>query len=133
MTGRVLAVAHLVTAQQFADIAAQEMYREPGTDLDLSGAVTGGRAVMGAGRYETLVCAGRFGGVPILTFTAPWGQDDVPWVAPSSAYLRFLATGLLAAEAWTVAEIASYVTACPGATGRWTQERVTDLLRKEAD
>ncbi|MFD6620112.1 histone deacetylase, partial [Streptomyces albidoflavus] len=62
MTGRVLGVAHLVTAEQFADIAAQEMYREPGTDLDLAGVVTNGRAVLGAGRYETLVCAGRIGG-----------------------------------------------------------------------
>ncbi|MEU6392520.1 histone deacetylase [Streptomyces sp. NPDC046939] len=131
MTGRVLARAHLVTARQFADIAAQEMYREPGADLDLGEAVTTGRAVVGPGRYETLVCAGRIGGAPVLTFTAPWSGDDVPWVAPSSGYLRFLATGLLAAHTWTVAEIAAYLAACPGAAGHWSRERVTALLRGE--
>ncbi|XIG79985.1 histone deacetylase [Streptomyces sp. SGAir0957] len=132
MTGRALAVAHLVTAQQFADIAAQEMYREPGADLDLSKAVACGRAVLGAGRYETLVCAGRIDGAPVLTFTAPWGRDDVPCVAPSSDYLRFLATGLLAAHAWTADEIARYLAACPGAAGHWSRARVDDLLRREA-
>jgi hypothetical protein len=32
--GRVLARADLVTTDQFADIAAQEMYRAPGANLD---------------------------------------------------------------------------------------------------
>ncbi|WP_226487672.1 histone deacetylase [Streptomyces parvulus] len=126
--GRVLARAHLVTVQQFADIAAQEMYREPGTDLDLVDALTQGRAVLGEGRYETLVCAGQVDGFPVLTFTAPWGMDDVQWVIPSAAYVRFLASGLLSAGAWDVEGVASYVAACPGAAGHWSTEAITDLL-----
>lgn len=36
--------AYLLTAEQFADLAAQEMRRPPGTDLDLTPALTHGRA-----------------------------------------------------------------------------------------
>jgi hypothetical protein len=126
--GRVLARAHLVTVQQFSDIAAQEMYREPGIDLDLVDALTRGRAELGEGRYETLVCAGQIDGLPVLTFTAPWGMDDVPWISPSAAYVRFLASGLLTAGAWDVEAVASYVAACPGATGHWSARSITELL-----
>ncbi|MFF8781833.1 histone deacetylase [Streptomyces sp. NPDC015140] len=130
-TGRVLARAHLVTVQQFADIAAQEMYRAPGVDLDLVDALTRGRDVLGEGRYETLVCAGQVDDMPVLTFTAPWGMEEVQWVPPSSAYVRFLASGLLSAGAWDVEAVASYVAACPGAVGHWSEQDVTELLRGE--
>ncbi|MFI7103051.1 histone deacetylase [Streptomyces sp. NPDC050161] len=127
--GRVLARAHLVSAAQFADIAAQEMYREPGVDLDLNPVLSEGRAVMGEGRYETLVCAGRMRGLPVLTFTAPWGIGDVAWTSPSSAYVRFLASGLLDAGAWDAATVTAYVASCPGAAGHWTERAVGELIR----
>ncbi|MEU5091746.1 histone deacetylase [Streptomyces sp. NPDC021356] len=127
--GRVLARAHLLSAEQFSDIAAQEMYREPGARLDLTGALTHGRAVLGRGRYETLVCAGQADGLPVLTFTAPWAVGDVPWNPPSAAYVRLLAGGLLSAGAWDADAVASYIAACPGATGRWTEPAVADVLR----
>ncbi|MFH9416197.1 histone deacetylase [Streptomyces rochei] len=130
--GRVLARAHLVTAQQFADIAAQEMYREPGEDIDLVEALTVGRAKLGEGRYETLVCAGQVDGMPVLTFTAPWRMDDVPWIPPSSAYVRFLASGLLSAGVWDQEAVAAYVAACPGAAGRWSEQSIMHLLRDDA-
>ncbi|MFI9245857.1 histone deacetylase [Streptomyces sp. NPDC053086] len=129
-SGRVLARAHLVTSGQFTDIAAQEMYRTPeqDLDLDLEEVLTRRRAVLGEGRYETLVCAGQVEGLPVLTFTAPWGMNDVRWVPPSAAYVRYLAAGLLATGAWDTEAVASYVAACPGATGHWSAEDVSVLL-----
>ncbi|AKN71400.1 histone deacetylase [Streptomyces sp. PBH53] len=128
--GRVLARAHLVTTDQFADIAAQEMYRTPGPDLDLdlTDVLSQGRAVLGEGRYERLVCAGQVDGLPVLTFTAPWGIHDVRWVPPSAAYVRFLAAGLLSAGAWDEDAIASYVASCPGATDHWSPAEIAALL-----
>ncbi len=126
--GRAPARAHLVSAGQFADIAAQEMYKEPGTDLDLTEVLTSGTAALGPGRYETLVCAGEVDGLPVLTFTAPWGVDDVSWTEPSPAYMRHLATGLLEAGAWDADTIAAYLAACPGAAGHWTAQRIKDLI-----
>nr|WP_101392766.1 histone deacetylase [Streptomyces sp. TLI_146] len=125
---RVLARAHLVSASQFADIAAQEMYREPGADLDLAEVLTRGRVTLGDGRYETLVCAGQVDGLPLLTFTAPWKVDDVLSTAPSAAYLRHLASGLLEAGAWDTDAVAAYVSSRPGAHPHWSEQAVRELL-----
>jgi len=57
--GHAAARAYLVSAGQFSDVAAQEMYRVPGVDLDLSEVLATGRSVTGPGRYETLVRAGE--------------------------------------------------------------------------
>ncbi|WP_405776681.1 histone deacetylase [Streptomyces sp. NBC_00859] len=126
--GRVHARAHLLPAAQFADIAAQEMGRSPGADLDLSEVLTSGVAELGSGRYETLVCAGQMEGLPVLTFTAPWGADEVTPVAPSRAYVRFIASGLLAAGAWDVDTVAAYVASARGAAGHWTERAVRALI-----
>ena len=128
--GSVLGRAHLVSVGQFSDIAAQEMYREPGEDLDLAGVLARGRQVLGDGRYETLVRCGYLDGVPALTFTAPWRMSDVPWRPPSAAYLWYLVAGLAEAGAWNPEEIASYVAACPGAAGHWSARAVAELVRR---
>ncbi|MCJ0875031.1 histone deacetylase [Streptomyces sp. AP-93] len=129
--GRLLGRAHLVTVGQVSDIAAQEMYRDPssgGTDLDLAKVLRDGRDEAGSGRYETLICPGTFGGIPVLTFTAPWSLRDVEPLMPSAAYLRYLAGGLLESGPWREREIADYLSACPGASGSWTAGQVLELL-----
>jgi hypothetical protein len=120
--------AHLITAAQFSDIAAQEMYRKPGTDLDLTEAITSGRSTLGPGRYETLVCAGSHDDHPILTFTAPWHCADVPGNPPAAAYLRHLSAGLADSHGWTTEQIAAYLAACPGADIGWTADSIAALL-----
>ncbi|WP_425681644.1 hypothetical protein [Micromonospora sp. DT31] len=51
LPGRAAARGYLVTVEQFADIAAQEMYRPPGADLaGILAAVRTGRATLGPGR-----------------------------------------------------------------------------------
>lgn len=125
--GRVLARAHLVTVRQFSDIAAQEMYRSPGPDLDLTEVLSDGRSVLGPGRYETLECPGVLDGHPLLTFTAPWAVADVPGNAPSPAYVAHLLAGLLEADAWPADEIAAYLATRPGAAPHWTPETVRAL------
>lgn len=126
--GRTRARAHLVGAGQFCDIAAQEMYRDTGRDLDLAAAVRHGRLVLGSGRYETVVCLGHLAGRPMLTLTAPWRMGAVAWRAPSAAYLRCLARGLAGAGPWNAPAVAAYLAARPGAAGAWTPGQVLDLL-----
>jgi hypothetical protein len=126
--GRTAARAYLVTAQQFSDIATQEMHRESGADVDLSEVLATGRAEMGPGRYETLVCPGLLDGHPVLTFTAPWGRDDAAWNPPSAAYLRQLAHGLAESHAWSGERIADYLSSCPGAAGHWVPDAVAALV-----
>ncbi|MFI7273709.1 histone deacetylase [Streptomyces sp. NPDC049879] len=123
-------VAHLVTARQFSDIAAQEMYRTPGAGAGagLAGALATGRARLGPGRYETLLCLGTLAGVPVLTFTAPWRMGDVELRRPAAPYVAHLAAGLAATGAWGRAEVAAYLAGCPGARGHWTPEDVGALM-----
>ncbi|MFE1174863.1 histone deacetylase [Streptomyces sp. NPDC058773] len=120
--------AYLLTLSQFSDIAAQEMYREPGADLDPTEAVTRGRSRLGPGRYETLVCAGLLDGYPVLTFTAPWRSEDVAGNPPSAAYLRHIVAGIVASHGWSVQQAGAYLAGCPGADGHWTASGIAALL-----
>ncbi|MGW7315689.1 histone deacetylase [Streptomyces sp. NPDC054865] len=131
--GRMWGRAHLVTVGQISDIAAQEMYRDPGADLDVSTAVRDGRDVLGPGRYETLICPGAIEGIPVLTFTAPWTLRDVEVLTPSAAYLRYLAGGLLESGPWEERGIARYLASCPGAAGSWTAHQVHELFAAGID
>ncbi|MEU9009390.1 histone deacetylase [Streptomyces sp. NPDC048479] len=126
--GELPARAYLLTAAQFSDIAAQEMYREPGPDLDLKEVLGRGRAETGPGRYETLVCAGLLDGCPVLTFTAPWGVGDVAVEPPAAAYLRHLVAGVVAAHGWSALRAAEYLAGCPGAEGQWTAAEIAALV-----
>jgi hypothetical protein len=114
--GPTAARAYLVTAAQFADIAAQEMYRIPEEGDPLEevvlgglGSDSGGRHHAGPGHYETLVEVGRLDGAPMLTFTAPHGIDHVEHTAPSEAYLAMLAEGLREGRGWSDQEIENYL------------------------
>lgn len=122
--------AYLVSRGQFSDIAAQEMGRLPGDDLDLSGVLRSGRARFGPGRYETLVRAGTLDGLPVLTFTAPrpFRSRALPPNAPSAAYLRHLGAGLMASHGWDAARAAAYLASRPGAREVWTPEAIAELL-----
>ncbi len=121
--GPTAARAYLVTAQQFADVAAQEMYRvpqdgDPLEEIVLAG-LAGGVHTAGPGHYETLVEVGRLEGAPMLLFTAPHGIGHVARTQPSAAYLAMLAQGLRESRNWGEHEISAYfarvgVTAPPG-------------------
>jgi hypothetical protein len=104
--------AYLVTAQQFADVAAQEMYRVPqeGDPLEevVLGGIDGGRHHVGPGRYETLVEVGRLENAPMLLFTSPHGIDHVEHTQPSASYLTMLALGLKESREWDDNEVSAY-------------------------
>lgn len=110
--GPTAARAYLVTAAQFADVAAQEMYRVPqeGDPLEavVIGGIDGGVHTAGPGRYETLVEVGRLDGMPMLLFTAPHGIDHVEHTQPSALYLSVLATGLQESRSWEEEDVSAY-------------------------
>ncbi len=110
--GFTAARGYLVTAAQFADIAAQEMYRipAPGDPVEeiVLGPLPGGRHELGPGHYETLVEVGRYDGHPLLTFTAPHGAGHVEHRPPSPAYLATIATGLRESRGWAHSDVRAY-------------------------
>lgn len=124
LPGHMHARAYLITAAQFGDVCAQEMYREPGADLDLREVLANGSARLGEGRYETLMHLGDQDGHPMLTFTAPWSFGDEPLNPPTAPYLRMLGLGLMAAHNWSPQRAAGYLAALPGAAGTWSTEEI---------
>jgi len=128
LPGTVAARAYLVTAGQFCDIVAQEMHQPPaGTPPPLTAVLSEGRASVGPGRYETLLCPGWLEGAPLLTFTAPWSMAQVQKSAPSAAYLSMLSTGLREAHGWSRQEAAAYLATLPGAAGSWMKDAIAAL------
>lgn len=119
---------YLLTVDQFADLQAQEMYREPGADFDLARVLADGAVRLGPGRYETVLHAGTKDGVPILTFTAPWDPETVAPQRPSARYLAMIGAGLRESHGWDTDRIVEYLRVCPGVVGRWRDDDVRVLL-----
>jgi hypothetical protein len=129
--GRTLARAYRVTPTQFADVAAQEMHREPGEDLDLTEVMTHARHEVGPGRYETLHLVGELDGEPVLTFTARHPRK-LPRHAPSPAYLTMLARGLGESHGLSGAQVVEYLLGRPGLGREWDEERLGRLVTAAA-
>ncbi len=118
--------AYLLTRAQLSDVAAMEMHRAPGGDLDLTELLDVGAATLGPGRYETLHVVGDLDGDPVVTFTA--SERVAPHRAPTAPYLATMGRGLVEGHGWTAAEAASYLLARPGIGPDWTTAAVVDLL-----
>lgn len=125
--------AYLVTVGQFADIAAQEMHRLPDADLDLSGLLADGDALLGPGRYERLLVVGELDDLPVVTFTASWTQHEITLNPPVARYLRMMARGLREGHGLDDEEIVSYLLARPGAQPQWSRGTLAAALAAGAD
>lgn len=110
--GPTAARAYLITAEQFADVVAQEMNRVPAAGDPIEevvlGGIDGGVHHAGPGHYETLVEVGRLDGAPMLLFTAPHGLGHVERTTPSADYLATLAIGLSESRAWDDRAVQGY-------------------------
>ncbi|MBD8868969.1 histone deacetylase [Nocardioides donggukensis] len=105
--------AYLVTEEQFADVAAQEMHREPGEDLDLAHVMEHRSHSVGPGHYETLHLVGELEGVPMLTFTAEQ-PDAIARNAPTAPYLATIVSGLRETHGLDDDEVSAYLHDRPG-------------------
>lgn len=124
---------YLLTTGQFSDLQTQEMYREPGPELDLTEVLRTGRSELGPGRYETLVHADDLEGWPILTFTSPWNPQTVELNKPSARYLQMVSSGLHESHGWNAAKILSYLSELPGIEGNWGGDELRALLSETLD
>jgi hypothetical protein len=133
-TSSVACRAHLLTAEQFADVVAQEMRLSPGGDfaLALERVLPEVEALhsMGPGRYETVVRVGTRDRIPLLTVTNGDVRELV-LASPSAPYLRSIATGLREAHGWDDTRIATYLASAPGAIGSWTSATVLESLETD--
>jgi hypothetical protein len=122
--GTSLGVAYLVTAAQLADVATQEMHRDPtGHPLDLVALVAAGRLVLGPGRYETLHVVGEIDGIAVVTLTSSL-HDEMPLNPPRPAYVTTMARGLVDAHGLSVDQAVDYLLARPGCTPQWSRDEM---------
>jgi hypothetical protein len=123
--GESIGVAYGLTLGQFSDVAAQEMHREPGADLDLAALWHTGSHLLGPGRYESLHVVGRLDDLPVVTFTA---STPPPLNPPVPAYVATMARGITETHGWGVDETVDYLLARPGIDGGWDVNRLRSLL-----
>jgi hypothetical protein len=128
---RVAGHAYLLTPDQFGDVAAQEMWREPGGPFarELAALLPDVEMVhtMGPGRYETVVRLGELDGWSMFTVTHGTVADLDP-VAPTAPYLRWIGTGLTESHGWNLTQIVDYLQDAPGVRLGWTPGTLTDVL-----
>jgi len=120
-----LARAFLVTAAQLADVIAQESARPVGSvELDpyLDDLGDGGRAVIGSGRYDTVLGCGEIDGIASVTFTGRAAMADTPLTTPAADYLSIVAAGLRSAHDLDDAAIVEYLRHRPGVAGHLSVE-----------
>jgi hypothetical protein len=130
--GRVACRAYLISAEQFADVTAQEMRRPSGGDFarELEGLLTQVESLqtLGPGHYETIVRLGVYEDAPLLTVTHGDIADLVP-AAPSAAYMSQISTGLHEAHLWGAERIGTYLAPAPGVRRAWTADQIADVAR----
>ncbi len=130
-TGVVAGCAHLVTREQFADVAAQELRREPGGKFaaDLAGLLPDVETVVvtGPGRYETVVRLGELEGGAMFTITHH-DVGSLPLAAPTAPYLHWIAVGLRESHGYDVARIVHYLLDAPGVSGAWSETELRAVV-----
>ncbi|HEY3557618.1 MAG TPA: histone deacetylase [Kribbella sp.] len=129
--GQVAGRAYLLTPEQLGDVAAQEMWRDPGGSfaLELTALLPDVAEIhtIGPGRYETVVRLGEYDGIPMYTVTHGTVADLDP-VAPTASYLHWIATGLAEAHGWGIEVVVEYLHAAPGVALGWTPGMLRSAL-----
>ena len=120
--------AYDLSAEQLADVIAQEGRRPPPGTLDVAAVVDAGRLALDDGWYGTCVHVGDLDGLPLITFTAPWHLGDIEPAAPSASYLRLIADGLEEAHGWDRQASVRHLVSCPGVSLRWSVDSLRAAL-----
>ncbi len=109
--------AWLITAEQLADVWAQENGRTEGPAVDVGALADGRTGDFGAGWYRHLEPVGELDGHPVATFTFAPGDEGPPENAADVSYLTVMGRGL--AEAWSMgpSEAAAYLAGRRGNVG----------------
>jgi hypothetical protein len=130
---RVMGRAYLVEAAQLGDVVAQEVRREPGSEVAtrVEAAVTtmdeGERVHVAEGQYDAVVRLGSRGDVPLVAITRA-RTADLPLRRPAPAYLWWIASGLRTTFDWPDDRIVEYLARAPGCAGEWSPERVAAIV-----
>ncbi|MFQ5556542.1 MAG: histone deacetylase [Acidimicrobiales bacterium] len=117
---------YLVTAEQLADVVAQESRRDHAA-LPIDDLVEGQVLELGPGRYDGLLLLGRISGVPVVTFTSSRPPELLRATAPSADYLRTIVRGLVASHGRSPGEVAAHLVGVAGVSPTWSAAAIAAL------
>lgn len=133
--GRVLMRAYLVTRDQLLDVLTQEMHRDPADPVSRMEVPDGlgSEAVvrLGPGRYETVYRIADLDGLPVLTLSHGPLEERWRLNRPSSAYLRWVVSGLRESHGLEAPELVDYLLGCPGIG--WAREDLATFVTAVAE
>lgn len=124
-TGRTLARLYRISAEQFADVHAQENGGDA-RSTDLTALAPGQHVRAGGGNYPVIVCCGHVDGERVYTFTA--ARVPAP-AAPRPAYLRTIAAGLAEAHRLQPPEIVAYLRTAPTVDASYRPSALSAIAR----
>ncbi|HVM13639.1 MAG TPA: hypothetical protein VM287_04835 [Egibacteraceae bacterium] len=126
---RTLARLYLVTAEQFAGIAAGEAHRKR-VRLPPARAATSSWYRFAPGAYGVVVRCGQRGGLPIVTVTGPPVDARVAW--PRPRYLTTIVAGLTETHRLSASAAADYLAGVPGVWGHYARRDLVALVSGES-
>lgn len=121
---RTLARLYLVTAEQFAGIAAGEAHRKR-VSLPPARAAASSWYRFAPGAYGVVVRCGQRGGLPILTVTGPPAHAQL--ASPRPTYLATIAAGLAETHRLSASAAADYLAGVPGVSTHYTRRDLVAL------
>jgi hypothetical protein len=113
---------YLITAEQFADVVAQENQLRV---VELGDLEQLERRDLGAGWYGLVLALDRVDGRPVLTVTSRDRKDPA---APTLDYLRYIAQGLRESHDMPDQAIADYLLGKSGVAGAFAREELVSAL-----
>ncbi|HEX3082824.1 MAG TPA: M20/M25/M40 family metallo-hydrolase [Candidatus Saccharimonadia bacterium] len=126
-----IARAHLVTAQQFKELVAEQNGRQAISDLPFKAAIEHGHATItdGTGSYDELVFCGIKDSIPMFALTAT--HPELPYLPPSPGYARLLSLGLSENENLSLKTAADYIFTAPGVAGNYQKRDILELFKDQ--
>jgi hypothetical protein len=121
----VLARVYRISAEQFADIYAQEN-GDAADPADLSAIADGQHVVAARGNYPVIMRCGTLDRLPVFTFTA---RHLPQRRAPRPPYLRTIAAGLAASHRLTTTAIVRYLRVAPAVRATYDLTELSTVVR----
>jgi hypothetical protein len=123
--GHVLARVYRISAEQLADVYAQENGGDA-DPTDLSAIADGQHVIAARGNYPAIMRCGTLDGLPVFTFTA---RHMPQRRAPRPPYLRTIAAGLVASHRLIPAAIVRYLRKAPSVRATYDVAELSTVVR----
>ncbi len=123
---------YLITRSQFEQVFLQENGLDPGTnsiELDLEKIKDKGQSIVNDNWYGRMIYIGEDEGYPILTFTAPWGDDLIQLNPPGEKYLKVIINGIKECYEMKNEEILDYLSNVSGIKNCIDGNTITNIIK----